>query len=449
VAHPSVIGECKPIRIATSQSAQSLKSLPSFPIPRPFTFHIHDKIDQGSFPPHHLHDCRPSSAANLGLKTPSAFFPSLHHVGHIDAQLAVDHVASSAENSSKHGVQYLSKLPGRDVAQTVEGISLVESTEDKNKFINMPFPTLVPGGEPVQILTYARDGTFVSEQQAHEIAYSTQMPIGLVSQQSKTLDIPREASNHVTGNKHVCPSSSSDMEVNIPDKSKQIARDRVIATFRCPAGVSFSEEIKAQNSQSIEPISDLLCTYDPSVQHRYISASQSTGNGACSFQGLSGKAEFPCCQQGGISGSNFQQDVSAAQAACSVEDSLSGQHHKSSLDSFPTKSGVPNIPKDGSACEYPNSDLRCSQLGHSGVGPQDATFLPYSSNILEQVMHSIPVDGDSMPKSALVMQQSHVTQHRGPDDEVVGQELAGKLQQLTGIRTVLPFFKVLYCESGS
>jgi hypothetical protein len=436
-----VTGECKPIRIAASQSAQSLKSLPSFPIPRPFIPHIHDKNDQDNFLAPHLHDSHPSSAANLGLKTPSAFFPSLRHVGHTDAQLAVDdqaqYLASSTAHSSKQGVQNSTNLSGRDVAQTVGGNSLLESAKDKKQFIDVPFPTQVPVEQPVQILTHARDGTFVSEQQAHEIAYSTQMPLGLVSQQSKALDILREASDLVTGNKHVFPSSNSIDDIS--DKSKQIARDGVITASRHAAGVSFSEEIKAQNSQSTEPILDLWHTYDPSVQHRYGSMIQNPDDGAHSFKGLSDKAEHPFLQQGEVSGTSCVQDVSSEQSACNVADSLSGQQRKSSLPSFPTKNGVHNVPKDCSASEYPNNDPRSLQVGHSGVIPQDATFLPYSRNILGHVVHSVPIDGDSLPKSAVVMQQSHVAEQKEPDHEAVGHELAGKLQQLAGTRNFYSF----------
>lgn len=434
-------GECKPIRIVTSQSAQSLKSLPSFPMPHPFTPHIHDKNDQDNFLPPHLHDSHPSSAANLGLKTPSAFFPSLHHVGHADAQLAVGHhahyLASSTAVSSKQGVQNSTNLSGRDVAQTVGGNSSLESAKDKKQFINVPLPTQVPVGQSVQILTHARDGTFVADEQAHEIVYSTQMPVGLVSQQSKALDVPREASDHVTGNKPVFPSSSS--VDDIPNKSKQISRDGVITALRHPAGVSFSEDIKAQNSESTEPISDLLHMYDPSVKHRYGSTVQNPDDGTHSFKGLSYKVDLPCLQQGEVSGTNCLQDVSSEQSACNVADSLSGQQQKSSQCSFPTKNGVHNISKECSAFEYPYSDPRSLQVGHSGVVPQDATFLPYSTNTVGHIVHSVPVDGDSMPKSALVMQQSHEAQQKEPGLEAVGHELAGKLQQLAGTK-IFSFF---------
>jgi hypothetical protein len=51
-----------------------------------------------------------------------------------------------------------------------------------------------------------------------------------------------------------------------------------------------------------------------------------------------------------------------------------------------------------------------------------------------------------MPKSAYVMQQSHAAQHTEPDQEAVEHELAGKLQQLAGIRI---FLNIPYFGSGS
>lgn len=446
VAHSSVTGDCKPIRIATSQSAQSLKSMSSFPTPRPFVSHVHGKNEQDNIPPPLLHDSLSSSAANLGLKTPSAFIPSQHHVGHVDAQLAIDrqahHLSSCTAHSSKQDVQYSAKLPGRDVAQTVGSISSLESATDEKQFINMPLHAEAPVGQPIQILTHARDGTFVADQQTREIAYSTQMPVGLVSQQSKALDIPREASDHVTGNKHEIPSSSS-IEVDILDKSKQIARDGVIAASRHPAGISFSDEMKTENVQSTKRISDLLHEYDPAFQHRYISTVQNPEYGAHSVQGLSDKAEHPVLQQGEVSGTTCLQVVSSEQSAYNVADSLSGQQQKSSPYSFPTKNGVHNIPKDCSASEYQNSDPRSLQVGQSGVSPQDATFLPCSTNVVGHIVHSVPIDGDSMPKSAYVMQQSHAAQHE-PDQEAVECELAGKLQQLAGIRIFFSIFFLTY-----
>ena len=516
LAHSSVTGECKPIRIATSQSAQSLKSMSSFPIPRPFQPHIHGKNDQDNIPPPLLHDSV-SSSANLGLKTPSAFFLSQHSVGHADAQLAIDHQAhylsSCTAHSSKQDVQYSTKLPGGDVAQTVGSTSSLNSATDEKQFINMPFHAEAPVGQPIQILTHARDGTFVTDQQANEITYSTQMPVGLVSQQSKGLDISREASDHVTGKKHEFPSNSS-IEADISDESKQIARDGVITASRHPAGISFSEEMKTKNMQNTERISDPLQTYDPAFQHRYSSTVQNPEYGAHSVQGLSDRArvdisdkskqigrdgvitasrhpagisfseemktqntqsterisdplqtydpafqhrysstiqnpeygvhsikgaEHPSLQQGEVSGTACLQGVSSEQSVHNVADSLSGQQQKSSPYSFPTKNGVHNVPKDSSASEYRNSDPRSLQVGQSGVSPQDATFLPYSTNVVGHIVHSLPIDGDSMPKSAHMMQQSHVAQHE-PDQEAVEHELAGKLQQLAGIRIFFLFF---------
>jgi len=440
VAHSSVTGECKAIRIATSQSAQSLKSMSSFPIPRPFTPHIHGKNDQDNIPPPHLHDSL-SSAANLGLKTPSAFFPSQHNIGHTDSQLATDHrahyLSSSTAHSSKQDVQYSTKLQGSNVAQTVRSTSSLESNTDEKQFINMPFHAEAPVGHPVQILTHARDGTFVTDQQTNEIAYSTQMPVGLVSQQSKALDISQEASDHVAGKKPEFPYSSS-IEVDILDKSKQIARDRVITACRHAAGITFSKDVKTENMQNTERISDPLLTYDPAFQHRYSSTVQNPDYGAHSVKWLSDKAEHPSLQQGEVSGTTYLQDVSSEQCVYNVADSLSGRQGKSSPYSFPTKNGVHNIPKDCSASEYQNSDPRYLQVGQSGVSPQDVALLPCSTNAVGHIVHSIPIDGDSMPKSAHVMQQSHVAQHMEPDQEAV--ELAGKLQQLAGIRIFSPFF---------
>jgi hypothetical protein len=415
----------------------------SFPIPRPFTPHIHGKNDQENIPPAHLHDSLSSSAANLGLKMPNAFFPSQHHDGHTDAQLAIDrqahYLSSCTAHNSKQDIQYSTKLPGRDVSQTVGSTSSLESATDEKRFINIPFHAEAPVGQPVQILTHARDGTFVTDQQTHEIAYSTQMPVGLVSQESKALDNCKEASDHVTGRKDDFPSSSS-IGVDILDKSKQIARDGVISASRHPAGISFSEKMKTENMQSTERSLDLLHTYDPAFQHSYGSTDQNPDYGAHSVKGLSDKAEHPSLQQSEVSGTTCLQGVSSEQSAYNVADSLSGQQRESSPYSFPTKNGVNNIPKDSSASEYRNSDPRSLHVGQSGVGPQDATFLPCSTNMVGHIVHSVPIDGDSMPKSAHVMEQSHAAQHTEPDQEAVEHELAGKLQQLAGIRIFFPFF---------
>ena len=506
LAHSSMTGECKPIRIATSQSAQSLKSMSSFPIPRPFAPHIHGKNDQDNIPPPLLHDSL-SSAANMGLKTPSAFFPSQHHVGHTDAQLSADrqahylssstasskqdlqystkfpgrdvaqtlgstnsleaatdekqfinmpfhgetpvgqlssdrqahYLSSSTPHSSKHDSQYSTKLPGRDITQTLGSTNSLEAATDEKQFINMPFYAEAPVGQPIQILMPARDGTFVTDQQTNEIAYSTQMPVGLVSQQSKTLDISREASDHVAGKKPEFPYSSS-IEVNILDKSKQIARDGVITASRHPAGMSFSEDVKTENMQNTEQISDLLLAFDPAFQHRYNSTVQNPDYGSHSVKWLSDKAEHPSLQQGEVSGTTCLQDVPSEQCAYNVGDSLSGQQGKSYPYFFSTKNGVHNIPKDCSASEYQNSDPRSLQVGQSGVSPHDATLLPSSTNAVGHIVHSLPIDGDSMPRSAHVMQQSHAAQYIEPDQEAVEHELAGKLQQLAGIRIFYPFF---------
>jgi hypothetical protein len=189
--------------------------------------------------------------------------------------------------------------------------------------------------------------------------------------------------------------------------------------------------MKTENLQSTERIPDRLHTYDPSFQHRYRSTIQNPDYGALSVKGLGDEEKHPSLQHGGT---GCLQNVSSEQSSCNVADSLSGQQWKSSPHSFPTKNGVHNVPKDFSAYEYLNSDPRSLQVGHSGVSPQDATFLPYSTNTVGHVVHSVPIDGDSMPKSAHMMQQNHMAQHEDSDQEAVEHELAGKLQQLAGIK---------------
>lgn len=446
VAHSSVTGECKPIRIATSQSAQCLRSLPSLPLPRPFASQKCDKNDPDSIPPLPLPDSFPSNAANLGLKTPSAFFPLPHYVGH-DAQLVSDQhshdLASLAADNFKQGVQYSSELPGRDVAQTLGDISAPLSTEDEKQYMNVPFPTQVSPGKPSQTLKHARDGTSVSEQQAHEVAYSTEMPIWVISQHSKALHIPREASDQTTENKRVSSSGSSNTATGIPGENKQTAREGVITASRHPVGVSFSTRLKEENSQTTEPISDLL------HGNGVISTIQNYDDSAHSCKGPNEKPKFPSHQQSGISGTNFLQDrvISVEQYPYDIAYSSASLGQKSSLHSFPIKSGSHNVPEDSSMSQYLNSVPRFSQVGNSGVIPHDATFLPYSTNISGQVVHSVPIGGDSMPKLAHVMQQSHLAHQEQLEPETAEHELAGKLEQLTGI-SFFSYFSVVCFGTG-
>lgn len=453
-AHSSVTGDSKPIRIATSQSAQCLRSLPLLPVPRPFASQNYAKNNSDSFPPPPPPDSHPSSAANLGLKTPSAFFPLPPHTGHSDAQLVADRqaydlVSSSADNS-KQSVQYSTEFPGKSVAQTLGVVSTPLSTEDEKQYTNFPFPTQISIGRPSQTMTHARDGTFVSEQRAHEIAYSTQIPVGLVSQHSKAMDIPREGSNEVMGNKYITPSGSSDKGVDIPGENKQTAGDEVRAS-RHPAGVSFSTQIKAVNLQTTEPISGHLHRNGPLVPCGYISTVENHNNGANSVEGYSDKVKFPCLQQGGISGTSFlkDRDLSTEHSSYDVAYSSVVPVHKPSSHSFPVNSGVCIASKDSSVSEYPSSVPWFPQLENSCVIPQDAKFIPYLTSTSGQVVHSVPIAGDSMPKSALVMQQSHLAQEQ-PESATVEHELAGKLEQLTGMRIFfLQFLNIMYFGSVS
>jgi hypothetical protein len=90
--------------------------------------------------------------------------------------------------------------------------------------------------------------------------------------------------------------------------------------------------------------------------------------------------------------------------------------------------------------ECPNSVLGFPQVQNSGVIPQDAKFIPCLTSTSGQVVHSVPIAGDSMPKSALVMQQSHLAQEQ-PESATVEHELAGKLEQLTGMRIFSSVFE--------
>jgi hypothetical protein len=417
--------------MATSQSAQCLRSLPSLPVPRPFAPQNYAKNNLDSFPtPPDFHSF---SAAYLGLKTPSAFFP-LAHTGHTDAQCiadqqACDLISSSADNT-KQSVQYSTEYPGRDVAQTLGVVTTSVSTEDDKQYAHFPFPTQVSVLQPSQTMTHARDGTFVSEQQAHEIAYSTQMPVGLVIQHSKALDITRGAPNEVGGNNHVTPCNMRDTGVDIPGENKQTAGDEVRAS-RHSEGVSFSTEIKAVDLQATEPISGQLHRNGPTVLGGYVSTIGNCDSGARSFEGYSDKPKFPCFQQGAGSGANFLKDgyLSAEQNSYNVTYSSAAPGHNSS-HSFPLNRGIHIASKGSSLSEYPDSVPGFPQVENSGVIPQDAKFVPYSS-VLGQVVHSAPIAGDSMPKSALMMQQSHLAQEL-PESATVEHELAGKLEQLTG-----------------
>lgn len=450
VAQSSVTGESKPIKIATSQSAQCLSSLSSLPLPRPFAPQNYDKNRSDSFPPPPLPDSLPSTVANLGLKTPSAYLPLPRHVGYVDARIVADQqahdVSSSTAYNFKHGVQYSTELPGKDVAETLGDISAPVTGENKKEYVNVPFPTYISVEKPSHTLTHASDGAFVSEQQAHEIAFSTQMPVGLVSQHSKSLDIAREVYNQSTGNKHVSPFCSSDAVTGVPGENKQNERVGVVTASIHPAGVSFSTETKAKNSQTGELPSNLLHGKGTLIQDECISLIPNNGIDAYSSQGPSDKAEFPCFQQGGISGMNFLQDrdLSAEQYPYNVAHSSACPGQKSSLHSFPISNDVRTVPNDSSLSQYPNVP-RFSQVGDSCVISQDAMFLPCSKNVLEQVVHSVPIAGDSMPKSAHVMQQGHLADQEGPESETVEHELTGKLEHLTGINT-FNFECNIYCH---
>ncbi|XP_021913698.1 uncharacterized protein LOC110826900 isoform X2 [Zootermopsis nevadensis] len=434
VAQSSVTGESKPIKIATSQSAQSLRSLSSLPLPRPFAPQNYDKNYSDSFPPPPLSDSLPSNVTNLGLKTPSAFFPHPRHVGYFDAPVVADqqahYLASSTADHSNQGVQYSTELPGRHVAQTFGDVIAAVAAEDGKQYINVPFPTHVSVGQPSH--THARDGTFVSEQQAHEIAFSTQIPVGLVSQHSKALDNAREVSDQATPSEQMSPFGSI-TENNVPGENKHVARDGVITASRHPAGVLFSANTKTKNPQSTESLSNLLHGNGNFIQDECITTIQSHGDGTDIFQVPSDNAKLTHLQQADVGG-NFQQDrgMSAEQYPYNVAYSSACSGQKSSLHSSPINSGIHNVPKVSSLPQCPNNVPSFPQVGDLSI-PQDAKFLPYSTNILEQVAHSVPIAGDSLPKSALVMQQGHLVNQEGPEPECIEQELTGKLQQLTGL----------------
>jgi hypothetical protein len=379
----------------------------------------------------------------LGLKTPSAFFP-LPHTGHTDAQLVTDRQAcdliSSSADSPKQSVQYSKDYRGRDVAQTMGVVSIPLSTEDEKQYTHLLFPPQVSIGQPNQTVTHARDGTFVSQQQAHEIAFSTQVPVGSVSQHSKAFDITREAPNEATGKKHAAPSYSSEIGVDISGENKKTAGDEVRAS-RHLEGVSFSTEIKAVNVQTTEPISGHVHRNGPSVLGEYITTVGNRSNGAHSFEGCIDKPTFPCLQQGSVSGSNFLKDGYMSAEHNSYDVAYSSH-------SLPLNSGVHIASKESSVSEYPNSIPGFRQTEDSGVIPQDAKFFPFSTSILGQVVHSIPIAGDSMPKSALVMQQRHLTQEQ-PELATTEHELAGKLEQLTGMRISFQFINIVCYGSDS
>lgn len=185
------------------------------------------------------------------------------------------------------------------------------------------------------------------------------------------------------------------------------------------------------NLQTDEPISGHLHRNGPSVPCGYLSTVGNHNNVAHSSEGYSDKLKFPCLQQGGISGTNFlkDRDLSAEHTSYDVAYSSAAPGHKLS-HSFPLNSGVRIASKDGSVSEYPSSVPGFQQVENSGVIPQDAKFIPYFTSTLGQVVHSVPISGDSMPKSARVMQQSHLAQEQ-PESATIEHELAGKLEQLT------------------
>jgi hypothetical protein len=375
----------------------------------------------------------------LGLKTPSAYFPLPRPVGCVNAQLVAGHQAhvltSSTAGHSKQGTQYSTELPGKHVPQTLGDISASVPAEDKKQYINALLPTNVSAGQPSHTLTHARDGKFVSEQQAHEIAFSAQLPVGVVSQHSEALDIQREVSNQGTGSKHVSPFGCLNTVFDVPRENKQAAGDGVIMASGHPADVSFPGEIKTKNSQISQSVSDPFHGNDTLMQDECIFKIPNHGDGASSFQKPTDMTELPCLQQGGIGNVMFLQDydMPAEQYPYNAAYSSACPGQKSSLHSFPINSNVRTVQRDSSVPQYSNNDPRFSQIRDTGVIPQDALFLPYSANILEQVAHSVPVAGDSLPRSAHVMQQDHLAHQEMPDSESVEQELTGKLEQLTGI----------------
>lgn len=357
IAHASLTGESRPIRISTSQSAQCLKSLPSLPLPRPYAAQHYDKDESNSFPPPPP-DMLPSSATNLGLKTPSAFLPPVQYNAQVvgshqthdllhSSELPLNQGQTStlgeiARDKLKPDVQTSSQVPGKYYGRQDAPVG-----ESGNKF-NVP-------GE-MKPLTYASDGTFVSEQQAHDVAFSSQMPVGMMSQ-SKALNALKDDSNLIPGEDDV-PSNPYTKESAISESQHPMLKD-----------------------------GKLNATQNPE-------------------QGVSRGAD--------------DGTVLTSQHPSNVVYSSSVPGQKSSAHSIPSFGSLLN---NGKSSSDPTG----------AVSSQDAKFVPYLTNVSGQIVHSAPIAGDSMPKSAHILHQSHLVQQEGWELDGVENELAGKLEQLIGL----------------
>ncbi|XP_069684025.1 uncharacterized protein Tes [Periplaneta americana] len=408
VAHSAVTGESRPIRIASSHSAQCLRSLPSIPLPRPFTTQHYDKDDPNSFPPPPpLPDSLPTSTTNL--KTPSAFLPSVQNnvifqSSSADSQLVADHFPYDLVYSEQ-GVQPSAQLPGGKQA------NFLPSTLTKGHMSGGP------------TLTHARDGAFVSEQQAHDIAYSTQIPVGLVSQQTRALNTSKEGSQ--TDKENQLPPFHN---ANIPSKSNSSSRDGIVTASKHPSAVSFSTGLQSGTAL----IGNAPNVGRASVQDETSPAILKPIDGSYSSQLGDNLSHFPSLQSG-----NFLQGgiISSEKYPSDVAQSSVHPGHKHSLNTVPLNRSGDRIPRDDSFSQSTGSlsDKSVPHGNQDTILSHDATFVPYSSNISGQVVHSESIGGDSMPKSAFVMQQSHLPQQEGLEVANVDYSLAEKLGQLSGL----------------
>ncbi|PSN56759.1 hypothetical protein C0J52_00029 [Blattella germanica] len=313
-AQASFTGESRPIRIASSRSAQCLKSLPSFPLLRPYTAQHYDKDDPNSFPPP-----PPDLLPPVDLKTPSAFLPSSHQ--------GVPTVAQTIVGQTSRDLVHSSQLP-LNPSQNSAALARGEEYEH------------VPGryhGD-VKPQTYARDGTFVSDQHAPDIAYSTQMPVGLVSQQSRHLGLSKAGSKEMGANE-----SGEDV-----------------------------------------------------------------------IQGSKHPGSRP--QDGKFYTNQNPQDVLYSTMAPSSKPKFSSIQHGSALPDDRTTSDA-------------HSSVHGEQPPIESVHLQSELPVPFFSG----VAHSAPIAGDSMPKAAQVLHQSHLVQQQEWEPNSLENELSGKLEKVVGL----------------
>ena len=319
---PKTQGESRPVKLAMSQSAHCLQSLP-----RPYTVQPYDDNDLPPPPP----DLLPSSGSNLSLKTPSAFLPPVGDLG-----------------------------------------SKLHYAENK-----------------LRTLTYASDGAFISEQLAHDVAFSSQIPVGMVSQQSKMLRVSGEG--------------------RIPSSDPKARDDKSPPPSSAPGSIS-----SLPHSASTSHLQDGAIVTSKSHSDVAYSGAGSNVPSNVTYSGA---------------GSNVPSNVAYSGAGSNVPSNVAYSGADSNVPSNVTYSGTgSNVPSNVAySSSVPSGMPQFSHRQHGATyssPPLEAKYVPYSTNVTGQLVHSAPIAGDSMPKAA------HVLQQEGWEPET---ELSGKLEQLAGM----------------